>query len=195
MSAPTRYHHGDLRAALLEAALAMVAAQGAGALSLRAVARAAGVSPMAPYHHFADRAALVAAVAQIGFERLYAAKLAALADIDSPVQGLVAGTRAYVAFMLDNPELYRLMKGPELADRAAHPGLAAAAALPAAKLAGLVAALGPLSVSPDAAAHSLWCFAHGLGLLAIDGYGAGRDATLRLAEAGAAALLTGFAAR
>ncbi len=195
MASSARYHHGDLRAALLDAALALVASQGAGALSLRAVARAAGVSAMAPYHHFADRAALVAAVAQIGFERLYTAKLAALDGAGGgAAEALVAGTRAYVAFILDNPELYRLMKGPELADRAAHPGLAAAAALPAAKLADLIAALGPLAVSPDAAAHSLWSFAHGLGVLAIDGYGGGRERTLQLAGVGAAALLAGFAA-
>ncbi len=195
MASSARYHHGDLRSALVDAALALVEAQGTAALTLRAVARAAGVSPMAPYHHFADRAALVAAVAQLGFERLYAVKLAALAGTgEDAAEALVAGTRAYVAFILDNPELYRLMKGPELADRSAHPALAAAAALPARKLAALVTALGPLSVSPEAAAHSLWSFAHGLGVLAIDGYGSGRERTLHLAGVGAAALLAGFAA-
>ena len=194
MASRAPYHHGDLRSALVTAALALIAECGSSSLTLRGVARAAGVSAMAPYHHFPDRAALVAAVATVGFERLYAAKLAALAVIDpQPLPALVAGTRAYVAFILDNPQLYRLMKGAELADRSAHPALAAAAALPAAKLAELVRGLGPLSVSPEAAALSLWSFSHGLGLLAIDGYVSDRHQVLRLAETGAAALLTGFA--
>src|SRR5919107_731159 len=73
------YHHGDLRQALLDAALELLRAEGAAALTLRAVARAAGVSQAAPYRHFADRGALVAAVAEEGFERLGAAMMGAMA--------------------------------------------------------------------------------------------------------------------
>jgi AcrR family transcriptional regulator len=194
MASRAPYHHGDLRAALLDAALAIITRDGAAAVTLRGVARHAGVSAMAPYHHFADRAALVAAVAEAGFERLYTEKLAALAAAPAdPRSALVAGSRAYVAFILDNPELYRLMKGPELADRAAHPALAAAAAKPAAKLAALIAELGPLTVSTGTAARMLWAFVHGLGLLAIDGYLGERAAVLTNAETGAAALLDGLA--
>lgn len=193
MASRAPYHHGDLRTALLDAALAMVARDGAAAVSLRGVARAAGVSAMAPYHHFADRAALVAAVAAIGFDRLYADKLEALATTGpAPRAALVAGSRAYVAFILDNPELYRLMKAPELADRAAYPVLAAAAARPAAKLGALVAGLGPLAISATAAAEMLWAFAHGLGLLAIDGYLGSRAEVLARAEAGATAMIAGL---
>ncbi|OYU16125.1 MAG: TetR family transcriptional regulator [Alphaproteobacteria bacterium PA4] len=196
MATSAPYHHGDLRTALLAAALAMLADGGAAALTLRGVARAAGVSAMAPYHHFADRAALVAAVATIGFERLYAEKLAALAAAPAgPRAALIAGTRAYVAFILANPELYRLMKGSELADRRAYPDLAAAAALPSRKLAALIAGLGPLRVDAAMAAEMLWAFAHGLGLLAIDGYLGNHADVLARAEAGAAALLDGWAVR
>jgi AcrR family transcriptional regulator len=154
---------------------------------------------MAPYHHFADRAALLAAVAESGFRRLYAEKLEALAaSSGEPEDALVAGTRAYVAFILDNPALYRLMKSAELADRSPHPGLVEAAALPSARLAALIGALdaaGRLRAMPPAeAGRAIWAFAHGLGLLAIDGYvPADRVAVLKLAEDGARALVSGLA--
>ena len=64
------YHHGDLRHALIQAARAIVIRDGAQALSLRGVAREAGVSPAAPYHHFKDKQELVLAVGQLGFEEL-----------------------------------------------------------------------------------------------------------------------------
>jgi AcrR family transcriptional regulator len=190
------YHHGDLRTALLAAALGAVETGGASSLSLRAVARAAGVSPMAPYHHFKDRSALVAAVAEAGFRRLYAMKLEALESVAAadPQAALIAGSTAYVAFILENPELYRLMKSAELADRSAHPDLAAAAALPSAKLAELfraLAAAGKLNTSPQTAAAMLWSYTHGLGVLVIDGYIA-RDRALAMAGDGARALLRGF---
>jgi AcrR family transcriptional regulator len=195
MARPATYHHGDLRAALITAALAAVESGGAASLSLRGIARAAGVSPMAPYHHFKDRSALVAAVAEAGFRRLYAMKLAALAASEAdPRAALIAGSTAYVAFILEHPELYRLMKSAELADRAAHPDLAEAAALPSAKLAELLAALaasGRLATSPQAAATLLWSFVHGLGILVIDGY-VPRDRALALAAEGAEALLKGL---
>jgi AcrR family transcriptional regulator len=191
----TSYHHGDLRSALLAAALTAIETGGAASLSLRGVARAAGVSPMAPYHQFKDRSALVAAVAETGFHRLYDMKLAALAvSAADPQAALIAGSTAYVAFILENPELYRLMKSAELADRAAHPGLAAAAALPSAKLADMLAALAAtrkLATSPQAAAAMLWSFVHGLGILAIDGY-IPRDRALAMATDGARALLKGL---
>ncbi len=200
-SAAAPYHHGDLRQALVSAALAIVETEGAAALTLRRIARDVGVSAMAPYHHFRDRAALVAAVAAAGFERLYAGKLEALGEAaGGPAAGLVAGSRAYVAFILDNPELYRLMKSPELADRAAFPELAEAAAQPAARLGAMIgelAATGRMGkISPDDAAQTLWALVHGLGLLALDGYLAGDDqraTALRLADDGARALLMGWA--
>src|SRR5258708_27647862 len=64
------YHHGALREQLITASVALIEAEGIGAVSLRRVAREAGVSPGAPYHHFADRSALLAAIAARGSERL-----------------------------------------------------------------------------------------------------------------------------
>src|SRR5215213_3394269 len=77
--APERaYHHGDLRAALIRAGTELLRTEGPQALTLRAVARSAGVSAAAPYRHFADRRALVAAVAEQGFRRLQEAMLEAV---------------------------------------------------------------------------------------------------------------------
>lgn len=190
----TAYHHGDLKPALVAAALALVETAGPQALSLRAVARAAGVSAMAPYHHFADRAALVAAVAAAGHDRLYADKLAALAAAPAdPVERLVAGSVSYVRFALAHPQLYRLMASPELAARH-HPDLAKSVAAPVASLAGLVAAAraaGRLTRGePAAIARQLWGLCHGLAQMGIDGHAPGED-MVALVEAGARALLAG----
>src|SRR5437764_560426 len=77
-SKPRAYHHGDLKAALIDSALEILRKEGLEALTLRAVARRAGVSQAAPYRHFADRRALVAAVAERGFERMQAAMMNAM---------------------------------------------------------------------------------------------------------------------
>src|ERR1700749_484813 len=79
LAEPKPYHHGDLRRALLRAAVTIIEREGPSALSLRAVAREAGVSPAAPYHHFKDKAELLDAVAQEGFARLKTALAEAFA--------------------------------------------------------------------------------------------------------------------
>ncbi|WP_164157616.1 TetR/AcrR family transcriptional regulator [Sandarakinorhabdus rubra] len=197
MKTESAWHYdGDLKAALIDAARTIVERDGAAALSLRAVARAAGVSAMAPYHHFRDRAALVAAVAAAGFDQLYSDKLAALSSVaGDPAERIVAGTIAYVRFVAEHPELYRLMKSPELADRSAHPVLAVAAARPSASLhamLGELAAAGRLhGVTPAQAGQIMWALVHGIGTLAIDAYLADPET---LAADGAAALLAGWGA-
>ncbi|WP_017668072.1 TetR/AcrR family transcriptional regulator [Sandarakinorhabdus sp. AAP62] len=197
MKSESAWHYdGDLKQALVAAARTIVETDGAAALSLRAVARATGVSAMAPYHHFKDRAALVAAVAASGFNQLYSDKIAALANAPGdPAQRIVAGAIAYVRFVADHPELYRLMKGPELANRAAFPELAAAAAKPGASLHAMLAELGQAGrlhgISPGDAGQILWALVHGIGTLAIDNYLANPEP---LAADGAAALLAGWGA-
>lgn len=102
------YHHGDLRRALVEAARRLLEAEGPSALSLRAVAREAGVSPAAPYHHFKDKAELLDAVAHEGWELLHTQ----MAEAKSKAEGreqLTALGIAYVCFARDNPALYRVM--------------------------------------------------------------------------------------
>lgn len=101
------YHHGDLRRALIDAAERVLATEGPQALSLRAVAREAGVSPAAPYHHFKDKSDLLLAIAENGFEQLGEAMRNGVAPTED---GKLAGIgRAYVKFARENPALYRVM--------------------------------------------------------------------------------------
>jgi AcrR family transcriptional regulator len=120
------YHHGDLRQALLNAALDIVRREGGGALTLRAVARAARVSHMAPYHHFADKAALVAAVAREGFRGLRREMEERIERCpDDPRARFRESGIAYVSFAVKHPNLFRVMFGPQTADAEAHPELKA----------------------------------------------------------------------
>jgi AcrR family transcriptional regulator len=106
----TPYHHGDLRNALIAAGVRMLATGGEQTLSLRQLAREAGVSHNAPYMHFADKEALLAAVAEEGFgllaEQLNAALTAAGSDWPLRLQ---AGSWAYVQFALDHPAHFNVM--------------------------------------------------------------------------------------
>ena len=103
------YHHGDLRRALIDAGRRLLEREGSAALSLRAVAREAGVSAAAPYHHFKDRAALLYAVAHEGNVALNAAVHAAFDSAEAGQARIVAVGLAYVRFALANPALYELM--------------------------------------------------------------------------------------
>jgi AcrR family transcriptional regulator len=105
------YHHGDLRRALLDAASAILAETGKWDFSLREVARRAGVSHNAPYRHFADKEALLSAVAVLGFEALRGHTAAAAQGKANAVEALTAIGTAYIGFGVDNPALYRLMFG------------------------------------------------------------------------------------
>lgn len=101
---PRPYHHGDLRRALLDAAMVIVERDGPNALTLRAVAREAGVSPAAPYHHFKDKGELLFAISKEGFSRLKQAMAAVPGPINSHNMGV-----AYVEYAHANPALYRVM--------------------------------------------------------------------------------------
>ncbi|MGV9318368.1 TetR/AcrR family transcriptional regulator [Streptomyces sp. NPDC003660] len=105
------YHHGDLRAALLESAERTLREKGAAALSLRELARATGVSHAAPGRHFKDKQALLDALALAGYQRLNQALTAATADDpDADLERrMTALARAYLGFAVDNPELLELM--------------------------------------------------------------------------------------
>ncbi|MFJ6657559.1 TetR/AcrR family transcriptional regulator [Streptomyces sp. NPDC091377] len=104
------YHHGDLAAALLTHAEETLREKGAGALSLRELARDLGVSPAAPSRHFRTKQALLDALALAGFERLDQAVSVSLEDAGSSfAERLDAAARAYVGFAVDNPALLDLM--------------------------------------------------------------------------------------
>jgi AcrR family transcriptional regulator len=105
-----RYHHGNLREALLEAATSLIAAHGPNGFSFAQVARQAGVSPAAPYRHFRDRAALVAEVARRGFEQFENELKRAWNDGNpDPMQAFSACGRAYLGFARAHPAVYAAM--------------------------------------------------------------------------------------
>ena len=135
------------------------------ALSLREAARRAGVSAMAPYRHFADKDALLAAVATIGFDRLSAAL--ATADRDPKARAaLNAQGVAYVAFACANPALFRLMFGAKAPTKTGD--LAQASQKAFSILADRVGSIGDKDGSRDRALAN-WAMVHGLSMLAVDG--------------------------
>lgn len=106
------YHHGDLRAALIEAATSLVSAHGSEGFSLRQAATQVGVSPSACYKHFADRSQLLAEVARVGFSRLARAMEVALRGSASATAALEAIALAYVEFALQDQARFQVMFGP-----------------------------------------------------------------------------------
>ncbi|MBY5346023.1 TetR/AcrR family transcriptional regulator [Rhizobium leguminosarum] len=167
------YHHGDLRRAVIETALDMLREEKGWQFTLREVARRAGVSHGAPYKHFPDKAALLAELAMIGFDRLRQSLSAAkpkapktLRDVITPV------AHAYVAFGKDNPALYRLMfsageekaAGIHLNERALAVFDVALGILRHGQAAGSIRRR-PI----EGQAAAWWGLIHGMTMLAIDG--------------------------
>ena len=142
----TTYHHGDLRAAVLAAAWKMVETEGVVGLSVREAARRAGVSHSAPYRHFADREALLAALVAEGFDQLQSA-------LENRA-GRALG-EAYVAFALEHGQRFRLMfsragANVELQERFA-------------------ASFAHLGADAAAAGAAAWSLVHGLASLLLEG--------------------------
>src|SRR6266850_2649537 len=172
---PNRYHHGDLPQALLDAALRIVKTQGTEALTLRAVARLAGVSQAAPYRHFANKEAILAAVAEDGFRSLMAAmRQSVQACGDMPLGRLRAVGIGYVTFATSHPSHFRVMFGRGMADRSAFPTLRqvasdtlamVVAAIADCQRAGLVRAEEPA----EGLALTAWSSVHGLSALLVEG--------------------------
>lgn len=157
------YHHGDLRRALLDSATAILEREGPSALSLRAVAREAGVSPAAPYHHFKDKDELLGAIAHQGFIRLKDAMAQAAAAAPDPRKKVAELGAAYVRFARSHPALYRVM----------YDSARAGAQLPGAEDPDSAFALLRTAVAEAAGNHmsrldvnlaaiATWCAAHGL---------------------------------
>lgn len=121
------YHHGNLRQALIDAALETLARDGAEAVTLRALARATGVSHAAPARHFPTRDALFAAIAEHGFTALTAAVSHARQEPAEPMQHMRAMALAHLTWAVANPALYGAMRNPEVM-RHATPALRAVVA-------------------------------------------------------------------
>src|SRR2546430_15677308 len=120
-SEATPYHHGALRDALLEAAERVLDRDGWAGLTLRAVAREAGVSHAAPTHHFGDLTGLVSELAAIGFRQFNTAMELADAAGNSPIEKALAGAKAYVAYAQAHPGMYGLMFRTEWLDMTRPP--------------------------------------------------------------------------
>lgn len=184
------YHHGDLAAALEQAALELLAEQGTSGLSLRAVARRAGVSHNAPYHHFRDRQGLLKAVAARGLRDLLATMIAARDSAGSPRDRLLAVAVAYVDFAVRRPALFEIIFDPSVCDpREPNPVTAPFVEANDEFLAATVRAALPEGTTDETVgttAAALWGTVHGLAVLVAAGHldqavvGPGIDSLLAL---------------
>lgn len=173
MTEPARraYHHGNLADALAEVALRLVREGGAPAFSLRQAAREVGVDVAAVYRHYRDKEALLRVVAGRGFARMASAMEAEVGSREGATERLVAVGRAYVAFALAEPELFRLMFGPWGAGAEA-PLDVPVARTPYTMLVDALEALraeGRCAVPLPAAADAAWSAVHGFAMLVVDG--------------------------
>jgi AcrR family transcriptional regulator len=190
-----RYHHGDLRDALVQTAIVLLGERGAAAFSMAEASRRLGVAPSAPYRHFADRDALLAAVA-VRAAGLLSERLGREAASGSPQQRLAAAAGAYVRFAGEQRALFQALAGAGL-DKDRHPEIARAAQpvgaaflFPAADLTGGDQAAAARLVSAIVAT------AHGHATLMLDGtFGSGPEAAETAARQAAAAALALIAGR
>ena len=173
------YHHGNLRQALLEAALIILEKEDEAGLGLRDLARAVGVSAAAPYRHFDSRAALLEALAVTGFQR-FSAAMSAVTD-SAPADPMAAMGKTYVLFALENANLFRLMFSPQL-KKDGRPGLRMAADAAFDTLRHVV---GGDVQTGRIKALAAWAKVHGLAILLLDGQiaiRAGEDTEALIAE-------------
>ncbi|RMX06455.1 TetR/AcrR family transcriptional regulator [Corticibacter populi] len=186
MTGKQTFHHGDLRAALVAEAIGILRREGVEALSLRGIARAAGVSQAAPYRHFADKAALLAEVSEQGFLLLQQRFAQCAQCVATPPARLRVLGEAYVTFALEEPALFRLMFGAGMRAPASHPAVPSgsseppapaapaapnAAASAYAQLRDAVAMVVGGTSGPrqcEAACVAAWSLVHGLSVLLID---------------------------
>jgi AcrR family transcriptional regulator len=168
-----KYHHGNLRRALIDAALWLIAEEGATSFTLREVARRAGVSHTAPYRHFADKIALLAAVAEEGFRAMREYMLEAYAHApQEPLARFQALGIAYVRFALNHPSHFRVMFGPQITDPTAYPALHEVSQRTFALLVEAIVACQTVHKvrpgDPHALALVTWAEVHGLAMLLVD---------------------------
>jgi AcrR family transcriptional regulator len=171
-SGETPYHHGDLHEALLKAAERVLERDGLAGLTLRAVAREAGVSHAAPTHHFGDLTGLLSELAAIGYRMFNVAMVAARASETLPMMRAMATAKAYVAYAQARPGMYSLMFRNERIDMT-RPSLHEAASAAFQGLANSAGASGgaleALSLEQAAVIARNWSLVHGFTLLLLDG--------------------------
>lgn len=166
------YHHGNLRQVLLDAAAEAIEEEGLAALSLRALARKAGVSHGAPARHFPDKAALLTALATDALERIQVAMKIAAEEGDSALDRYRAMGRCYVRFAIDNPAHFHIMTRPEFystGDEAFARGYQEFFDTMREAAAAAQRENGPAGLDPQAFLIATWATAHGLATLWLDG--------------------------
>jgi AcrR family transcriptional regulator len=190
-----RYHHGDLRSALVDAAIGVIAERGVRDFSMAEASRRLGVTTAAPYRHFADRDELLAAVATRALT-VFAAMLSAAADaVDAPAERLAAMAGAYVRFAAQQRPLFDTLFNSGL-DKSRHPELQRAWEPVDALLSTVVLEVcDGDAVAAEALSDAIEASAHGYAMLLTDGeYGPGADvvgAAAARATAAARALIAG----
>lgn len=164
-----KYHHGNLREALIAAALDILQNDGIDQLSLRNLARATGVTQAAPYSHFRDKDELLAAVAESGFQQLalqMAEDAAGLRDARARIEKLMG---SYLRFARENTPLFRLMFGRELSDMKKFPTLAMTAGKSYALISAALSARASQEVETRFLTVAVWSLCQGLADLIVSG--------------------------
>jgi AcrR family transcriptional regulator len=176
-----RYHHGNLRAALIDTAIELIAERGVRGFSLTEASRRLGVAVSAPYAHFADRDDLLAAVAVRAFERIHAELVAGTERFTEPADRLAAMTRAYVLLAAANRPLFEIMYEAGL-DKAHHCEIEAAERPVNDAFLACVTALAGDEVAPDDLATAIEATAHGHVTLLLDDQDPAGEAAEVIAE-------------
>jgi AcrR family transcriptional regulator len=190
-----RYHHGDLKAALVEAAIDLIAERGVRGFSLAEASRRVGVTVAAPYRHFADRDELLAAVAVQALEVFTAMVEAEAGDTDGPDQRLAAMARAYVRFAAEQRPMFDTLYSSGI-DKSRYPDLKRAYEPIDSFLSSVQEICVGDAAGADALAAALEATVHGHAVLLIDGeYGRGADAVRVAADKAAGATLALIAGR
>ena len=192
MSRPSkrrRYHHGDLRAALIETAVELIDERGVRHFSLAEASRRLGVTVSAPYAHFADREALLAAVTVHAYELFYADVVREVDRFRKPADRLAAVARSYVRFAGTHRALFEALFDPGV-DKSRHPEIDAAKRPLDDAFMRCVHALGGGEPASTDLAVAVEAAAHGHAMLLVDGdFGDGNEAVEVAAERAARATL------
>jgi AcrR family transcriptional regulator len=181
------YHHGDLRSALIDGAVTVIAERGERRFSLAELSRSLGVSAAAPYRHFADRDELLVAVAVRALQAFVEALAAGSSDSDPPEERLAAMAAAYVRFAAGQPALFGLVFALGSEEKARYPELRRAYAAVESRLeAGVAELCGDDPGAAEALAGAIEATAHGYAALLMDGPGAPAPAAIDRAASQAA---------
>ena len=168
------YHHGDLKNALIQAGVEILAKEGIGKLSLRKVALKAGVSHTAPYAHFSDKQSLIAAISTEGFQRLSKALESVInTHSNNPKKQLLESAQIYTKFALENKDIFKIMFSSALEKEKEYPAFVEISQKTFIQVVNIVRACQEAGVlksgEADVLAVIIWGQVHGIIALAIEG--------------------------